>query len=182
MGRARTFWASGRVCVCMLWTFSNLFCNLRIGSCSFSILVTKLSECSFHEKWSVHAHFGLACARVHSEYFQTLHAILELVHLHFLFWWPSSQITPSKRKIFWTKNWLHGIPDGMQLYIYIDCFQPWKHFVMAVLIWQVLSTYCGNFQVFWALGNRLLSRAAEYFVCPIPRFLPLICPVVLLGL
>ena len=76
-------------------TFSIFLCNLRIESSSFSILVTKLSECSFYEKPAVHARFGLACAPARSKYFQTFRATLELVHLHFLFWWPSSQITPS---------------------------------------------------------------------------------------
>ena len=58
-GRAHTFLASVRACT--LWTFSNFVCNLRIGSSSFSILLTKLSECSFYEKRAVHARFGLAC-------------------------------------------------------------------------------------------------------------------------
>ena len=50
-----------------------------------------------NEKRAVHARFGLACARARFEHFQTLHATLELVPLHFLFWWPSSQMTPSMK-------------------------------------------------------------------------------------
>ena len=92
---ARTFWAS--VCACTLQKISNFLCNLRIGSSPFSILVTKLSECSFCEKRAMHARFVLACAHACSENFQTLCATLEFVYLHFLFWWPNYQIAPSIR-------------------------------------------------------------------------------------
>ena len=47
----------------------------------------------FRPPWN--ARFGLACVRARSEHFQTLRATLEWVHLHFLFWWASSQMTPS---------------------------------------------------------------------------------------
>ena len=102
------FWFLDNLCslfLLTLQTFPKFSCNLRIGSSSFSILVTKFSECSFYEKRAVHSHFGLACARACSKYFKTLGATLELVHLHFLFCWPSSQITPSMR----TKNMLQTI-------------------------------------------------------------------------
>ena len=92
MERARTFWACVRACT--LQTFSNFECNLRIAPSPFPILVTKLSDHPFHEKWSVHARFSLACSCARSKQFQTLGATLELVHLRFLFWWPISQITP----------------------------------------------------------------------------------------
>ena len=74
IGRACTFWASVRTC--MLKSFSNFTCNLRIGPSSFSILVTKLSVHSFYEKWSVNAHIGLACTQVRSKHFQKFCASL----------------------------------------------------------------------------------------------------------
>ena len=83
---------------CTLRPFSIFACSLKIAPSSFSFLVTKPSDPSFYEKQAVHARFGLACTHARSKYFQTLRATLELVHLHFLFWWPSSQITPSMRQ------------------------------------------------------------------------------------
>ena len=68
MGCARTFRASVRACT--LRSFSNFTCNLKIGSSSFSILVTKLSDHSFYEKRAVHARFGLVCAHPRSEHFK----------------------------------------------------------------------------------------------------------------
>ena len=108
MGRARTFWAGVRACT--LQTFSKFESNLRIGQSLFPILVTKLSGGSFYEKLAVHARFGLACTHARSKHFQNLRATLELVHLHFLFWWPTSQVTPSMRKVSNTRT--HGRTDG----------------------------------------------------------------------
>ena len=92
-GISHNFWAS--VLACMLQPFPKFVSNLRICPSSFLILVTTLSDHSFYGKLAVHASFGLVCMHARSNPFQNLWATLKLVHLHFLFWWPHSQSTPS---------------------------------------------------------------------------------------
>ena len=105
--RTRTFSAPVRTCT--LRSSSKFACSPKIGCSLFSILITFLSDCSFHANRSARARYRLPCARARSDQVQTLRPVLKLAVLHFLCSSLLSQTAPSvsflvSQKIYGWRN------------------------------------------------------------------------------